>query len=68
MITLTPFADKNEFRFRVSVAENNGVPRAVKFAARALAKVFANLEQRIVRDLVNGFKKRRPCRHRQRQL
>src|SRR5438445_3807130 len=59
------FADENELRLGISVAKNNFVPRAVEFAARAFTEIFADLEQRIVRNFVHGFEERWPCTNRQ---
>src|SRR5882762_8467845 len=59
------FAHKNQLGLGISVAENNFVSRAVELTARAFAKVLANLEQRIVRNLVHGFEKRRSRNDRQ---
>jgi len=42
------FADKNQLRFGISIAENNGMATAVEFAASAFAKVFASFEEGIV--------------------
>jgi len=50
------FANKNQLGFGISIAEDNFVARAVELAARALAEVFASLEQRVARNLIHGFK------------
>jgi hypothetical protein len=50
------FPHKHKFGFRTSVAKNNAVPGLVELAARALAEVTADLEQRVIHDFVDGFK------------
>jgi len=46
------FSHKNEFSFGISIAEDNGVAMIVKLAARAVAQVFANPQERVVSDFV----------------
>src|ERR1700683_155490 len=52
------FADKDKLSFGTAVTEDDFVPRAVQFAARALAEIVANLEQRVVCDPVHGIEQR----------
>ena len=49
------FADENQFGFWIAVAENNFVARFVEFAARALAEIGSNLQQRVVWNFVERF-------------
>jgi hypothetical protein len=52
------FADENELGFGIAVAEDDFIPRGMKFAACAFTKVGTNLEQIIVGNFVKGFEQR----------
>ena len=50
-----PFADKHQLSFCAAVAEHKLVSFLMQLAARAVAEVLANLQQRIVLHLVDRF-------------
>ena len=52
------FAHKNELCFSASIAEHNFVACLVQLAARALAKIFADFQQRFACDFARTFKQR----------
>ncbi len=59
------FAHKNELRFSAAVAEDNFVAGFVQLAARALAQIFADFQQRFAGNFASAFKQRWTSRDRQ---
>jgi hypothetical protein len=58
------FTYKHKLSFRISVAEDNFVARAMEFTAGTFAKIVANLQQRFGAELVGGVEERRTGRWR----